>query len=226
MNRVDDRVIPSALQTQAFSRLLTYSFFTVIVKEHLTHWGKREKGGNVMSSSDLIRWGGLAAMAGGLAWVMDGLLVLAISESAVTDVLFMIGALCTVGGFVGFHALQKNNYGRIGRGGFWTVVVATLALVVGLIVELVGSTTIAEPLFPVGTLAVFIGFALYGAASLQARVLPRWCGIGLIVGPSIFLLGDLLGDFGGILFGLLWLALGYVLWSQREASVGQLSRVS
>jgi hypothetical protein len=117
--------------------------------------------------------------------------------------------------------LQKDNYGRIGRGGFWTIVVATLALVVGLIVSLLGSTALEGLLFPVVTLAVFIGFVLYGAATLQARVLPRWCGIGFIVGPFMFLLGN----FGGILFGLVWLALGYILWSQKDTSVGQPSRV-
>jgi hypothetical protein len=175
-----------------------------------------------MSSSDLIRWGGLAAITGGVVWVVDALLILAIPESAVTDVLFIIAVLFTVGGLIGFHALQKANYGRIGRGGFWTVVVASLAQILGLIVLLVGSTALEWLVFPVGSLAVFIGFVLYGAATLQARVLPRWCGIGFIVGPVLFLLGA----FGGILFGLLWLALGYMLWSQRDTSVGQPSRVS
>jgi hypothetical protein len=184
-----------------------------------------KKGGNVMSSSDLIRWGGLAAIAGGVVWVVDsGLLLLDMPpESVMNDVLFIVAALFTIGGVVGFHAVQKDDYGRIGRGGFWTVVVATLALAVGLIVSLLGSTVLERlELFPVGTFAVFVGFALYGVATLQARVLPRWCGMGLIVGPFMFLIGD----FGGILFGLLWLALGYTLWSQGDTSVGQPSRVS
>jgi hypothetical protein len=178
-----------------------------------------------MSSSDLIRWGGLAAIAGGVVWVVDsGLLLLGmLPESVMNDVLFIVAALFTIGGVVGFHAVQKEDYGRIGRGGFWTVVVATLAIVVGLIVSLLGSTALERlELFPVGTFAVFVGFALYGAATLQARVLPRWCGVGLIVGPFMFLIGD----FGGILFGLLWLALGYTLWSQGDTFVEQPSRVS
>src|SRR5919202_1377686 len=165
-----------------------------------------------MASSDLIRWGALSAIAGGVVWIVDsGLPLLAIPESAVNDVSFIIAALCTIGGVVGFHAVQKEDYGRIGRGGFWTVVVATLAIVAGLIVSLLGSTVLERlELFPVGTFALFMGFALYGAATLQARVLPRWCGMGFIVGPFMFLIGY----FGGILFGRLWLALGYTLWSQ------------
>ena len=176
-----------------------------------------------MSSSDLIRWGGFAAMIGGVVWVLAGLLFRAMGpESAVTDVLFIIAALCTVGGFVGFHALQKDNYGRIGRGGFWVVVVATLAQVVGLTVFLLGSSALEWLVFPVGTSGVLIGFVLYGAATLQARVLPRWCGIAIMVAPFLFLLGD----FGGILFGRLWGALGYMLWSRGDTTVGQPSRVS
>ena len=176
-----------------------------------------------MSSSNLIRWGGLAAITGGVVWVADSLLLLATPVSAVSDGLFGIAALCTAGGFVGFHALQKADYGRIGRSGLWTVVVATLALVVGLIVSLLGSTALDEgPFFPVVTLAVVVGFVLYGAATLQARVLPRWCGIAIMVGPFLFLLGD----YAGILFGLVWLALGYVLWSRRGTAAEQPSRVS
>ncbi len=104
----------------------------------------------------------------------------------------------------------------------WTVVVATLAQVVGLTVFLLGSSALEWLVFPVGTSAVLIGFVLYGAATLQARVLPRWVGIAIMVAPFLFLLGD----YAGILFGLVWLALGYVLWSRRGAATEQPSRVS
>jgi hypothetical protein len=88
-----------------------------------------------MSSSDLIRWGGLAAMLGGVAFIVDILFVLTM-DADWTNVVYIIAALLML---VGLHTLQGNNYGRTGRGGFWTVVVATLGQVLGIIVFLLGS---------------------------------------------------------------------------------------
>src|ERR687896_1519097 len=94
-------------------------------------------------------------------------------------------------GLLGLHALQKDSYGRVGRGGFWTVVVASLAQVLGLIVFLLGSDALIWLVFPVGFVAVPVGLILYGVATLQARALPRWCGLGLIIVPPItVVLGD------------------------------------
>jgi hypothetical protein len=175
-----------------------------------------------MSSSDLVRWGGLAAMLAGVAFIVDILFVLTVPEANWTNAVYIVAALLLIGGMVGLHALQKDNYGRIGRGGFWTVVVASLAQVVGLIVFLLGSEALNWLVFPVGFLAVPVGLILYGAATLQAKVLPRWCGLGLIIISPITVV---LGDYGGIVFGLLWVALGYVLWSWRGTAAEQPSRV-
>jgi hypothetical protein len=183
-----------------------------------------------VSSSDLIRWGGIAAMAAGVVWVLSGILAIVYqgehAPGTFADYLvegsFAVGLLLTVVGMVGLHTLQKDNYGRIGRGGFWTVVVASLGQVLGTVVLLAGSTALAWLVFPVGVLAVLVGFVLYGAATLQARVLPRWCGVGLIVGLPVAIALGLYG--GNILFGLLWLALGYLLLQRVQAE--RPSRVS
>ena len=75
-----------------------------------------------------------------------------------------------------------------------------------------------------GFASMVVGFWLYGVATLRARVLPRWCGLGLIIIPPITLvLGD---NYGSALLGLLWLALGYVLWSWKGTAAAQPSRVS
>ncbi len=130
--------------------------------------------------------------------------------------------LLVVAGLVGLHALQKGNYGRIGRAGFYTLVVATLVQIVGLAGFLLGSTAL-EWLILLGSLAVLVGFVLYGASTLQARVFPRWCGVGLVVGlPVATVLGE---TWGALVFGLLWLALGYVLWSQKGVAAAQPSHV-
>ena len=83
-----------------------------------------------MSSSDLIRWGGLAAMLSGGMFIVLFLLRLVSTEplpgsfSYILDsVLFIVALLLLLVGLAGFHTLQKENYGRVGRAGFYTVIV-------------------------------------------------------------------------------------------------------
>lgn len=178
-----------------------------------------------MNSSNWIRWGGLAAMLGGVVFVTDTVLTRTVAdptEDRWPDILFVVGILLVVVGLVGFHELHRGSYGRIGRAGFYTVVVASLIQVVGLVGFLLGSMAL-EWLILVGGLGSLVGFALYGAAILRAGLLPRWCGVAIIVALPASIP---LGEYASLLFGLVWLALGYVLWSQRTASAGQPSRAS
>lgn len=176
-----------------------------------------------MSSSALIRWGGLAAMLGGVAWLVDNLLFLAFPQAAWTNAVVIVATLLVLAGLVGFHALQEKNYGRIGRAGFWTVIIASLARILSLKVFLSGSNALIWLAYPVAALGMLVGFVLYGAATLQARVLPRWCGVVLIIA---FPVSFLFGKYSGVPFGIVWLALGYMLWSQRTQAANQPSRVS
>ena len=168
----------------------------------------------------------MAAMLSGVVWIAYGLFGLAGAnqeESSPLDILIVIAWLLQVVGLVGFHILQKENYGRIGRAGFYTFIVGAPAQALGLLLVLAGSRTLGELLTTVGGLGILVGLVLYGAATLQARVLPRWCGIVLIVSLPLTIL---LANYGGLLFGLVWLALGYVLWSQRGQAARDASRVS
>jgi hypothetical protein len=66
------------------------------------------------------------------------------------------------------------------------------------------------------------GFVLYGVATVQARVLPRWYGLALIAALPVTLT---LATYGTTLFGLILLVLGYALWSRGSATTGQPLRV-
>jgi len=89
---------------------------------------------------------------------------------------------------------------------------------VGLLVFIAGDATLFWLVSPVGYVAMVVGYVLFGAATLRAGVVPVWCGLALLLGEPVTYL---LGDYGGIVFGLMWVALGYVLWSLRGISVEQ-----
>jgi hypothetical protein len=187
-----------------------------------------DRKGMLVPSSNLIRWGGLAAMAAGLAYVLEAL-VFAVSPGGVSQgVVSFVAVVLTAVGLLGFHVLQKENYGRVGRGGFYAAIVGALAQALAVVVSLLSGSgylegPVAAALFPIGFLVLMVGFIIYGAATLQARVLPRWCGVGFIVFPLMVFVP---WEHSSVISGLIFLALGYVLWSRRGTAAEQPSRVS
>ena len=185
-----------------------------------------------MTSSNIIRLGGIAAMVGGVFWVVWSLLgrvSFEAADSSFAHGLLLLAALLTLAGLVGLHALQGDNYGRIGRAGFYTAAVGLLVQALAALF-LMGTdaweVTLQWLVAPVGSLIVLVGLVLYGAATLQARVLARWCGIGLIVVPPIAFYMNSRIFYGSLaLFGVLWVALGYVLWTRSGMPTQQPSRV-
>ena len=168
-------------------------------------------------------------MLGGVLWAVWAIAIFVARANAGTTLdffsqfVFLIAILLTIGGMVGLHALQGTNYGRIGRAGFYTAVIALLAQALGAIVLLAGSQALQWLIFPMGNLALLVGLVLYGAATLQAGILPRWCGFWLIVLAPVALFFVAFG--GSILFAALWLALGYVLWLRGDTGTERPSRV-
>src|SRR5215212_4681918 len=180
-----------------------------------------------MSSSDVVRWGAVSFVLGGVARIALTLALLALGPRAglgfFVPVMYILAVLFLIGGVVGLHALQKNAYGRIGRAGFYTVLLAFAAQILATVVFLFGSEALEWLSFPVGLLGAIVGFALYGTATLRAGVLPRWYGVLLIV---LLPVSVALGPFGNIWNGLVHLVLGYVLWTRRITATEQPSRVS
>jgi hypothetical protein len=67
-----------------------------------------------MSSWDLSRWCGLAAMVGGVVWAAQNVLVLTAEEILWTEGVFMVALLLVLAGIFGFHFLQADRYGPVG----------------------------------------------------------------------------------------------------------------
>ncbi len=189
-----------------------------------------------MATSGIIRRGAVAFMIGGVVWIVFNLITLSLGPEAFTypslsafslSALYILVLLLSAGGLVGFHALQKGSYGRVGRAGFYTVLVSSAILILASVVFLFGSEAIGflNPVGLLGVLGVLVGFVLYGVATLQARVLPRWCGVLFIIFLPVAIVLGPSGGIGNIWTGLVQLALGYTLL-QRGTSAQQPSRVS
>ncbi len=143
-------------------------------------------------------------------------------------VLVVVALFLVPMGMAGFHALQKRNYGRMGNTGLWMRIVASMVVASGLAGYLWwDAPALLWLVSPVGALGLAAGFILYGFATLQARVLPLWCGIAFVFAlPAAIALIWIrpflrLGEGSSttsILFGLAWLGLGYSLWAQRRGS--------
>lgn len=197
-----------------------------------------------MSSSNLIRWGGIAAMVSGALVIVFVLLSEVLPEGVFY--VFILVFLLLVVALLGLHARQAGRSGLLGRIGFVLALIGAGAL--GVLIAVVG---VAEAIFgnnpdesaAAGVLlfvlfvAFIVGIVLLGIATFRAGVLPRGAAVLFTLGLPAGLVIDLLtGAFfeeeatpwgfyiGPTAFaiGLLWL--GYALWSGRGAEE-QSSRV-
>ena len=194
-------------------------------------------------SSNLIRWGGLAAILGGLIWIVAAIItaskprgcigpaecdVMAMRDTSDVTPLLLLALMLSAVGIAGM-VIRAWNTGRLDRLG--QVSVALCAVGVMLLVLGMGLNAISEvfwALVPLGGLALVIGLALVGIAALRMEALPRWAAVLLVIG-SLGMLG--FNDQNAqvlmaIPFGIGWLAVGYALWSGRGATLQRPPRVA
>lgn len=160
-----------------------------------------------MSSSELIRWSGLAAIVGGVSLVIAEFVTLTFfgydfSRTATTgtyafySLLIMIAGLLLPLGLVGLYAKQVEASGPLGLVGFVVAFVGTV-LVAGFFWTSAFIAPVlaveAPELLAVRSLPGFfrsfvvfgLGWLLFGVATLRGGVYPRAAGILLIVGAVL-----------------------------------------
>ena len=172
----------------------------------------------------------LIAMVGGALYVVSGVVQLASPEqtdpfSRASDyligVLLALSFLLTLAGFLALHLRQAGRYSDPrGWTGFRAVVLGQSAMLASAATSLATGTLALGFLYNAGTFVLLVGLALLSVATYRAAILPHW---------SAFLVAALavtvFGEIGMVLVGVVWIALGYVLWSGRGATAGRPSRV-
>jgi hypothetical protein len=192
-----------------------------------------------VSSSSFIRWCGVAAITGAIAYAGLGLLgrlyISLYSPSEPWDVppvlgfaermlplLLLLGAAAAI---AGLHRAQRERYGLVGALASLTAFVGVVLTVVGSVVEALSGPAFGPSLLLLisGLLMVSVGLLALGVATMIAGVLPGWVGALVILGSPPFLLfvpsafenlfENLLAyeTLHPLLAGVAWTLVGYAL---------------
>ncbi len=172
----------------------------------------------------------LIAMLGGAVYVVSGVVQLASPEQTdpfsrtsdyLIEVLLVLSFLLTLAGFVALHLRQVGSYGGPrGWTGFRAAVFGQSALFASAMTSFAAGEPSLGFLYVVGVIVLLVGLALLSVATYRAAILPHWSAY-LVAALAVIVFAEI----GVVLVGLIWIALGYVLWSQRGATAGQPSRV-
>ena len=199
-------------------------------------------------TSDFIRWSGLAAMLGGVLFILAELLDVynfvllgedqlsagAVTASYALEVwMFVLGDVLLLFGLFGLYVSQSETGGPLLLIGFLVAFLGT-ALAVGVdwpesflmplpTEDAPDLLALSRPLLrtlPIGIYA--IGWLLFGVAALRARVYPRWAALLLIVGAVLSFIPQPLSTAP---LGLAVAWMGFILFTGRGAPPEQMPRV-
>ncbi len=198
-------------------------------------------------STSFIRWGGLAAMVGGVLWIVGAVIHASkprgcIAEEcafrpmresgALVGILTLLSVVFLAAGAAGLVILARRSgrFGKAGKAGVFIGAVGAALLVTATLIQAIffGGDFPLMPHFVVpGLLALVVGFVLVGVAVLRAGVLPRWVAVLIVVGALAMLVAN--EQTARVLlmipFGVAWVAVGYALWSGKGEPVRQPQRV-
>jgi hypothetical protein len=175
----------------------------------------------------LIRLGGLAAMVGGVIYATLGWVIflrapnLPESIGFIQSALFILLLLGAMAAIAALHALQRQRHG-------WArTTVASLIAFIGAVLILVGGlgellasspadrTTewyyMTGNFLLVGLLVATVGIIALGIFTLEAGVLPWWCGVALIAGSPFIGFFLYLFELEGLV-GAPWVVVGFAVF--------------
>ena len=201
------------------------------------------RGSGAPPSRLALRVGGLGGVAAGTAYAAAGVadllaptarwpgwpgpVILASSYDYLVQFSLVAALLGTLVAIAGLYVARRRNYG-------WAWTVGSSAAFYGHALLLYdasetaarGATPATGPsLVSWGILLALVGLVLLGTATLDARALPRWCGLLLLFGFPTWALPEDSSWWGGwLLLGSVWASVGFALLPGRGISAGRTSR--
>ena len=176
-----------------------------------------------ISSSNLIRWGGLAAIVGGALYALQSLRIWPSHPENVFFLFLVLGAMAAIAAIAALAVLERERWKLA-----W-MLVASLVAFVGIALMLVEALTeLAVPeeppfvvllLFFVGLLVGTLGIVALGILVMGFGVLPWWGGAALIAGSplvALLLWRLLLLRLPVDLTGVVWAVVGYAVFRAAE----------
>ena len=180
------------------------------------------------SSVNLVPLGATISIIGGLLWILSGTLnILLVSGvlstttgfELLTEALSILAIAGTLGEVVALHARQAPYYGLVGSLGSLGSCTGCVILLVGVPASSVLGASAPrgfELVLGAALWAVACGLLLLGVATLRQGFLPQWSGLTLVLASPLSMAA---GDYGGgLLFGAVWIALGWMLLFRHDVS--------
>jgi hypothetical protein len=199
-----------------------------------------------MSSSNLIRLAGLAALGSGVLAVVVALLRLVVdiedpalattTSHVIVFLLYLCSTTLLLLGLVGLYTSQSETAGILGLAGFLVALVGTVLGAGALWFELFITPALAAlapglleaelgiPGFVLVALLGAVGWVLFGVATLRAAVYPRWAALLLMIGGVLAYFFPL--PLAGIIFSVTVAYLGFMLFTGQVRPDQQPSRAT
>ncbi len=165
-----------------------------------------------MSSTNLIRLGGIAAIIAGILRGINSILP-ANLPTVTTEILYLFTDIFILFGLMGIYGFEHQESGWWGFFGFLLAIVGT-----GIIIGPDGSIGRVN-MYPVGSLILVAGLILLAVGSWIANKFPRWIPVFWVVSTIVGFVGyfipslNLFFVISGIIFGISFAGAGFEVWT-------------
>lgn len=157
----------------------------------------------------------------GVAFIAEGVIFMAEGSpdeaGATQNAIALVATLALAAAIAGLPMPDSGPTRRAGQIGAVTAVTGLAVQGLALVAALTGGGEVfRDTIFAIGFLVMALGLIVYGVAAVRANTLPRWWTLAFFL-PLLLLFVP--GDYGVIVFGCAWLALGGLVLSACQRLV-------